>query len=64
MNDKIILRREKQISPRMPGDLTRQELRDMARLLGIRRGRNTADTLANLKAAGIDNTQIFGSIKP
>lgn len=48
----------------MPGDLTRQELRDMARLLGIRRGRNTADTLANLKAAGIDNTQIFGSIKP
>lgn len=33
--------------------LTRQQLRDLAKSHGVRRGRNTADTVANLRKAGI-----------
>jgi len=48
----IVLRREPQISPRY--SLTREQLRDLARAHGIPRGRNTADTARNLRAAGYD----------
>lgn len=34
--------------------LTREQLRELARLKGIQRGRNTNDTVRNLRAAGID----------
>ncbi len=43
------MRREKQVSPRMPGGFTREQMREVARNLGVKRGRNTNDTLANLK---------------
>lgn len=33
--------------------LTREQLRQLARKHGVRRGRNTDDTLNNLRAAGI-----------
>ena len=33
---------------------TREQIRGMARFCGIKRGRNTQDTLTNLKAAGCD----------
>jgi hypothetical protein len=46
----MILRRERQVSPRLA--LTREQLRDLARSLNIPRGRNTADTVQNLRAAG------------
>jgi len=46
----IILHPFKQISPNNTG-LTRKQLRDLAKSKGIPRGRNTADTIANLKAA-------------
>jgi len=39
-------------SPRF--HLTREELRDMARKAGIKRGRNTLDTLRNLREAGFN----------
>jgi hypothetical protein len=32
---------------------TREQLRNVARVLGIPRGRNTKDTIANLKEAGV-----------
>ena len=32
---------------------TREQLRNAARALGIPRGRNTKDTIDNLKAAGV-----------
>lgn len=47
----IVLRRERQASPRFA--LTRQELRDLARLHNVKRGRNTLDTYNNLIAAGV-----------
>jgi hypothetical protein len=49
--DPIILRRFPQISKRYL--LSRSELREFARKRGIRRGRNTDDTVNNLKAAGL-----------
>ncbi len=33
--------------------MTREQLRDLARKNGVKRGRNTADTVANLRKAGI-----------
>lgn len=54
--NKIILRREKQVSPKVPG-YTREGLRNLCRVFGIRQGRNTSDTLKNLKAAGISFTE-------
>jgi hypothetical protein len=50
MSDRIILRREPQISQRMPGGWTRENWRAVARSLGVKTGRNTADTIANIKA--------------
>jgi hypothetical protein len=38
-------------SPRY--DMTRKQLRELARMNGVKRGRNTADTVANLRKAGI-----------
>lgn len=38
-------------SPRY--ELTREQLRELARKHGVQRGRNTADTVANLRKAGI-----------
>lgn len=58
--NKIILRREKQVSPRKPHGITRAQLRMTARSLDIRVGRNTLDTLANLKAAGFDPAEGAG----
>jgi hypothetical protein len=40
-----------QISPRY--QMTREELRDLARSKNIPRGRNTEDTAKNLRSAGI-----------
>ncbi len=34
-------------------DLTREQLRDLARKNNIKRGRNTADTVRNLRVAGL-----------
>jgi len=34
--------------------LTREQLRDIARVRGVKRGRNTSDTLRNLQEAGIN----------
>lgn len=48
MNE-VILRRERQVSPRMQGGYTRCQWRELARNLGVKRGRNTADTLKNLR---------------
>lgn len=47
----IVLRREKQVSTRIPGT-PRSELRMLAKLMGVKRGRNTDDTIRNLKDAG------------
>jgi hypothetical protein len=33
--------------------MTREQLRDLARKHGVQRGRNTADTVTNLRKAGI-----------
>ena len=33
--------------------MTREQLRELARKNGVKRGRNTADTVANLRKAGI-----------
>ena len=33
---------------------TREQLRRLAKANGVKRGRNTQDTIANLKAAGIN----------
>lgn len=52
MNAHIVIRRERQFSPKIKG-YTREGLRNLARILNIPRGRNTKDTLNNLKAAGI-----------
>lgn len=46
----IIIRREPQVSPRY--NMTREQLRNLARAVGIPRGRNTADTAANLRSVG------------
>ena len=51
MNDTLILRRERQVSPRF--NATREELRQLARWHNVKRGRNTMDTLSNLLKAGI-----------
>jgi len=53
----IVLRREPQISKRYAK--TREQLRVIARMSGVKRGRNTGDTVKNLEAAGISwaNTQ-------
>ncbi len=48
---KIVLRRDRQTSPRYP--LTREALRDLARKHSIPRGRNTRDTFDNLVRAGV-----------
>lgn len=47
----IILRPFRQVSPRY--SLTREQLRQIARKHGVRRGRNTADTVKNLREAGL-----------
>jgi len=39
------------ISPRFKQ--TREQLRRLARVAGVKRGRNTTDTVNNLRAAGI-----------
>ncbi len=39
------------VSPRY--DFSREELRELARKNGVRRGRNTEDTVKNLRKAGI-----------
>lgn len=49
---RIMLKREKNISPKYP--ISRQKLREMAKKYGVKRGRNTEDTVRNLKAAGFD----------
>lgn len=46
-----------QISPRY--ELTRKQLRELAKKKGIRRGRNTQDTVENLKEAGIMPTKNY-----
>lgn len=38
-------------SPRY--DITREQLRELAKKHGVKRGRNTADTMNNLRLAGI-----------
>jgi hypothetical protein len=38
---------------KIDGQTAFKALRNVARILGVKRGRNTADTLANLKAAGV-----------
>ena len=48
----IILHREKQVSANHT-TYTREGLRTRARILGVKRGRNTNDTLHNLKAHGV-----------
>lgn len=53
MNNTIILRREKQVSPRLKL-WSREQLRSLARLKGVKRGRNTADTIKNLRKAGFE----------
>jgi len=50
--NRIIIRRERQFSPKVKG-YTREGLRNLCRIFDIPRGRNTVDTIANLKAAGI-----------
>jgi hypothetical protein len=47
----IILRYFRQVSPRY--SLTREQLRQIARKHGVKRGRNTADTVKNLREAGL-----------
>jgi hypothetical protein len=48
----IILHPFKQVSLNNT-QFTRKQLRLLAKTNGVRRGRNTQDTIANLKAAGI-----------
>jgi hypothetical protein len=48
----IVIRRERLVSPKIAGH-TRESLRNLARQHNVKRGQNTADTLRNLKAAGI-----------
>lgn len=50
----IVLRREPQISPRMPGGWTRKDWRGIARSLGVKTGRNTMDTIANIRTYIVD----------
>jgi len=45
----FILIREKQISPRTPGGWNRKQWREIATGLGIQKGRNTLDTINNIK---------------
>ncbi len=51
-NNRIILRREKQVSIRVEG-WTREQLRQLARENNVPRGRNTDQTVANLVRAGL-----------
>lgn len=44
-----VLRRFKQESPRMFGGLSRTEWRELAKQLGVERGRNTMDTVRNVR---------------
>lgn len=62
MNERIILRREKQVSPKLPEGLTREALRSVARALGVKRGRNTQDTINNLRMAFKHRTHLTAAI--
>lgn len=44
-----VLHRQKQVSPRMPGGWTREQWRELAKDLGVKRGRDTQDTINNIK---------------
>jgi hypothetical protein len=46
-----VFRREKKVSKRY--SKTREQLREIARKHGVKRGRNTEDTVRNLKAAKV-----------
>jgi len=59
----IVLHREPQISPRMPGGWTRQQWREVARGLGIKTGRDTMDTIKNIREYMAKQQQLGITIK-